>query len=240
MAAGSRWKRYLIMAEEHPVLDLLPGYALGCLDAEDEQTVKSHLASCSSCRRNLESYVEVTDLLSSAVPPIQPPARLESRVVSRLRVVKATATPHRSWRPALYAVAAMFVVALMAGNLLQWTGVIRPGLSRSPRFLVAALQGAGGAPEAYGTVVLDSADLEGVLAVTGLERLSADHQYQVWLIRGDERRSGGVFSVDTEGYGALLLKVPADFRDFTALGISVEPAGGSAAPTGAKVMTGRL
>ena len=229
------------MTEAHPVLDLLPGYPLGCLDAEDEQKVRSHLANCSSCRRELEAYVGVTDLLSSSVPVIEPPARLEDRVVSTLRVVKASGARRReSRRPALYAVAAVLVAVLGAANLLQWSGAIRPGQPRSSRFLVAALEGTGGAHEAYGTVVLDPADLEGVLAVTGLERLDAGHQYQVWLIRGGERRSAGVFSVDDEGYGALLLKVPADFRDFAALGISVEPAGGSVAPTGAKVMGGAI
>jgi anti-sigma-K factor RskA len=89
-------------------------------------------------------------------------------------------------------------------------------------------------------VVLDRGDHEGVLAVTDLPRLDAAHQYQVWLIRGAERRGAGVFSVDAQGYGSVLLSVPVDFRDFHGLGVSVEPAGGSLMPTGAWLMSGAL
>ena len=74
----------------------------------------------------------------------------------------------------------------------------------------------------------------------GLPRLDVAHQYQLWLIRGTERRSGGVFSVDEDGYGNLLLNVPKDFKGFTSIGISVEPSGGSPAPTGARVAGGNL
>ena len=42
-------------------------------------------------------------------------------------------------------------------------------------------------------------DNKGVLAVTGLHGLDRGHQYQLWLIKDGQRRSGGVFSPDAEG-----------------------------------------
>jgi anti-sigma-K factor RskA len=227
------------MSDHSAISDLLPGFALGCLDPEDERRVSAHLPGCATCRVELESYARVADQLSSTVPAVEPPAGLELRIA---RSLDARRQPRiKAWRPALGAVAALFVVALIAGNLLQYAGVIqRPGRSSSTQLLTATLAGTGDAHDAYGTVVLDPADREGVLAVTGLPRLDAAHQYQVWLIRGAERRSAGVFGVDAQGYGSLLLTVPIDFRDFKSLGISVEPAGGSPAPTGARVMSGAL
>jgi len=79
-----------------------------------------------------------------------------------------------------------------------------------------------------------------VVAVTDLPRLDAAPQYQVWLIRGAERRGAGVFSVDAQGYGSVLLSEPVDFRDFHGLGLSVEATGGSPASTGAWLMSGAL
>jgi anti-sigma-K factor RskA len=74
----------------------------------------------------------------------------------------------------------------------------------------------------------------------GLPRLDPAHQYQLWLVKDGERRSGGVFDADEYGYANLLLRVPRDFRGFTAIGVSVEPAGGSPGPTGDHVAGGKL
>jgi anti-sigma-K factor RskA len=227
------------MSEDHAIRDLVPGYALGCLDPEDERAVSMHLPRCATCRAELEAYARVTDQLAMAAPAVEPPAGLELRLV---REIGARRKPRlAAWRPALAAVAAMFAVALVAGNVLQWKGVIRrPGAMAPTALLTATLSGTGDARDAFGTVVLEPGNREGVLAVTGLPMLDPAQQYQVWLIRGKERRSAGVFSVNEEGYGSLVLAVPADFRDFRNLGISIEPAGGSPAPTGARVMAGVL
>ena len=47
-------------------------------------------------------------------------------------------------------------------------------------------------------------------------------------------------SVNADGYGSLQLSVPKEFKGFHAIGISIEPAGGSPQPTGARVMSGTL
>jgi len=227
-----------MMSDDHAIRDLLPGYALGCLDAQDERAVASHIQTCPQCREDLRSYARVTDQLVSSVPPAEPPAGLERRLMSAIRRRPARFV---AWRQPLTAVAAVVAVALISGNILQWNGVIhRPGPVSAAALVTATLAGTGDARGAFGTVVLDQADREGVLAVTGLALLDSAHQYQVWLVRGGERRSAGVFSVNEEGYGSLVLAVPADFRDFRSMGISVEPMGGSPAPTGARVMTGSL
>lgn len=74
----------------------------------------------------------------------------------------------------------------------------------------------------------------------GAPGLDAAHQYQLWLVRGQERRSGGVFPVGEDGHGNFLLTIPKDFKGFGAIGISAEPVGGSPAPTGVRVASGKL
>lgn len=241
------------MSDPHPFRDLLPGYSLGILDEEETSEVKNHLADCAVCRAELASFHEVTGALAAAVPQRDLPAGLEARI---MRAVEGRPSPGRAekrlaWRQpaartrspwrALTGIAAALAVALGAGNLLQWSGALGPaGRGGAPRLSTAVLSGADGASEAYGTIVLDPKDNKGVLAVTGLPALGADRQYQLWLIRDGERRSAGVFSPDPDGYGSMLLTVPADFRDFRSFGVSVEPRGGSPAPTGPRVLTGKL
>jgi len=240
------------MSESHPVRNLLPAYALGILDAQEKRQVAAHIELCDACREELASFRDVTGRMAASLPEVEPPADLEERILRAVRSSRPAARrlpPRRvpaarrrsaPWR-ALTGIAAALAVALAAGNLLQWTGVIPPaGRVMPPRLTTATLLGVGAARGAYGTIVLDSRDSEGVLAVTGLPGLDAGHQYQLWLIRGGERRSAGVFSSDAEGYGSLLISVPSDFRDFRSFGVSVEPWGGSPAPTGARVLAGQL
>jgi anti-sigma-K factor RskA len=234
------------MSDHEAIRELLPGYALNCLEPEEEREVREHLAGCQACRQRLESLRDVSDRLGLAVPMAAPPKRLEGRIMRRID--DALAGRRSSSRrfpqfrhPALAAAAAVLIVALAVGNILQLAKAppaqpkARPG-----KLMTAIITGTGEAKEAYGTIVLDPQDNRGVLAVNGLPTLDAAHQYQLWLIKDGQRRSGGIFSVDAEGYGSLLLTVPSDFRDFRSFGISIEPRGGSPAPTGTKVMGGTL
>jgi anti-sigma-K factor RskA len=233
------------MSDHDAIREMLPAYALGCLEAEEEKAVREHLAGCQECRQELESFRGVSDRLSLAVPMAEPPRRLEGRIMRSIddSLAGRKASPRRLQfrHPALAAAAAVFIVALAVGNILQLAKAppaqpqARPG-----RLMTAVIIGTGEAKEAYGTIVLDPQDNKGVLAVNGLPTLDAAHQYQLWLIKDGRIRSGGVFSVDAEGYGSLLLTVPSDFRDFRSFGISIEPLGGSQAPSGAKVMSGAL
>ncbi len=144
-------------------------------------------------------------------------------------------------RPVLAAAAAVVVAALVLGNILQAFKLIPPRSAGRPSGLVTvALAGTEHASGAYGTMVLEPDENRGVLAVRGLQRLDTGHVYQLWLIRDGQRVSGGVFSVDTEGYGALMVIVPVWFKGFKDFGISIEPAGGSPSPTGTRVMGGSM
>lgn len=251
------------MSDEHSMRDLLPGYSLGILDEEEENTIREHLAACASCREELASFREVTGRLAAAAPHRDLPAGLEERILQGIGTLRSAPgmpapgkpAPRRPasrsngislrrrgvpW-PALTAVAAMLVVALGVGNFLQWTGVLQPHVRGvQPRLTTVVLAGTADARDAYGTIVLDPLDNEGVLAVTGLHGLDPRHQYQLWLIRDGERRSGGVFSPDAEGYGSMLLKVPRDFKDFRSFAVSIEPWGGSLTQTGSPVLSGAL
>ena len=74
------------------------------------------------------------------------------------------------------------------------------------------------------------------MVVEGLPVLDEDHEYQLWLIRNGQRASGGVFSVDADGYGAMVVSSPEALSNYSAFGITVEPEGGSPGPTGDRVL----
>ncbi|MBI4312366.1 MAG: anti-sigma factor [Chloroflexi bacterium] len=79
----------------------------------------------------------------------------------------------------------------------------------------------------------------GVLVSQGLERREAT-AYQVWLIRDGQRVSSGVFTVDETGYGMLNLRFPEPLTQYSAVGITMEPAGGSEWPSAAPVLSAQV
>ena len=95
-------------------------------------------------------------------------------------------------------------------------------------------------PQAYGQLIADPNSTSAVMVVTGLAPLQPGIVYQVWLIQGDTPTSAGLLTVDADGQGVLLLVSEATIGSFDALGISVEPEGGSQQPTGDIVVLGNL
>lgn len=82
-------------------------------------------------------------------------------------------------------------------------------------------------------------DRQGLLVLHGLQPLSAQMTYQLWLIPADETPvPAGLVDVQGEGPTWLSVPITPDAEDFAAVGVSVEPAGGSLAPTGPIVLLG--
>ncbi len=106
--------------------------------------------------------------------------------------------------------------------------------------MTLALTGSQFSPDAIGTLVISKDGDHGTLVVDGLPVLDGEHQYQVWLIRDGSRASGGVFSVDKFGYGALWISSPEPLKNYQAFGVTIEPTGGSPGPTGNKVLGGQF
>ena len=237
------------MSNELHVTDLLPAYALGCLDGEESTLVAQHLLGCTACRLALSKYERVVSKMALAVPDSTPPAQLERRVMEQIQrpAREPAAAPRRAWRPSwlrfplaapAWAAASLVLVALLiASNLWWWQGTSRDrSLTTSGGMRVIAMVGTDAAPASAGTLVVDSDGEYGTLIVEGLPVLDQDQQYQLWLIRDGQRTSGGVFSVSPEGYGALEVSSSEPLSSYPVFGVTIEPEGGSPGPTGDKVL----
>lgn len=238
------------MQEGH-VYDLLPGYALGCLDAPEARQVTEHLTGCEHCRAELERFAWVVEELPLALELSDPPGDLKARILTRARQpVQPALQPVSGWErfwqalvrsaPAWGLASLALVLVLAVGNLLLWQrlGQAEGDSQRSMR--AVALAGTDFTPEASGRVVISREGEYGVLVVDGLPKLDDAHQYQLWLIQDGQRTSGGVFSVNRAGYGWLYIRSPDPLASYDAVGITIEPEGGSPGPTGDKVLGGNL
>ena len=241
------------MSENEHVLDLIPAYALNCLDEADFQEVSSHLAECKQCQAETQSYMAVVDKLALASPDATPSTAVKQALMDR---VKSDLTQEgiekkgsfwdrlgKSVRkaPAWGLVSAALVVLLLVTNLALLRQVNQPQITQHPAQLrTVNLTGTDAAPEAKGMIVISSGDEYGTLVVDHLPVLDSNLQYQLWLIRDGVRTSGAVFSVAQDGYGSVVISSPRHLTDYTSFGITIEPTGGSPGPTGEKVLGGNL
>ena len=95
-----------------------------------------------------------------------------------------------------------------------------------------SLKGTQARPQAQGQLIADPKSDSAVMVITGLSQLEAGKTYQVWLIDAGGPKSAGLLTVDAHGQGMLIVSSDSQIGSFQALGISIEPDGGSPQPTG--------
>jgi anti-sigma-K factor RskA len=234
------------MTDNH-VLELLTEYALGLLAVDESNTVAEHLSVCESCQVEYLGLKEVVDDLPLALsrprlrrskePPVQGNPYAQGLRFLLPSFWQRLVTMMRQRAPA-FALAIIVILAL--GNLIQWNQTTQLDIQPSPSMHVVALSSTKNAPSAMGTLIIDQAGHYGTLVVDRLVELDPGLQYQVWLILDGNRTSAGLFSVNYAGYASLELTAPQPLIDYDSIGITIEPAGGSPAPTGARVLGGDI
>jgi anti-sigma-K factor RskA len=241
------------MMDHEAIEGLIPAYALGVADLDENRVVEAHLAACATCRGLLAEYRDLSgDLLFSA-PPMAAPAGLTERMRERLAPLRNEAASRAWWirlRGALLVPALAAVVLLLVVTNIYWFGRMNrldrqvteqaslvASLADAP---ATALRGEASAPYAQGVVYASTSGQAALLCVYGMPALPSDKAYQLWLIKDGKRESGGVFQVSANGFGFLMVKPAHPLTDYSSVGITVEPIGGSPAPTSPRVLGGNL
>ena len=110
----------------------------------------------------------------------------------------------------------------------------------SPQARTFAISGTEHQPQAHGQLIEDSKTGSVTFIVSDLKPLESGFIYEFWLIKDNTLVPAGLFKVDEHGQAILQVaqNVPPD--SFNAIGVSIEPQGGSQQPTGDIVMLGKL
>ena len=102
---------------------------------------------------------------------------------------------------------------------------------------MVTLGGTDAAPSASGRLYVH--DTVGTLVLTNLDGLPEDLVYQLWLIPPDGTPiPAGLLGGAGQPMETITLSLPMTLETIAAVGVSVEPPGGSSAPTGAIVLLG--
>ena len=235
-----------------PDLHSLSGaYALDALEqgAESERFAR-HLNRCPSCASEIREFREVATAMAFAAAAAAPPPEMRAQVLTAVAhtrqlppEVKTHARPKRArvwvpWVPWLSGVVATAaaVVAVLFGFARAHTEQELNQVRAQNQAIALVLS----APQAkllthattkggVATVVLAADRHQMVVTTEGLPALPAGKVYQLWLISPAKTISAGLLPAATSGRTGPVLASGVVNGD--TLGLTVEPAPGTAQPT---------
>jgi anti-sigma-K factor RskA len=217
-------------------------YVLDALDDNERRLFEAHLAECDSCRQEIGGLSATAALLGTAVATTAPPG-LRQRVMSEVArtrqlspvVELAQRAPGRTWyrQPLGIAAALLLVVSVALGSLAISENRRADRAENLANRITAvttdpARQEAQQPVASGGTGTLISVGGRAVFSATGVRALPAGRTYQLWVIDSSGARSVGVLG---RGEGGRLTQFVSGVTPRDTIGMTVEPKGGSTAPT---------
>ncbi|MFC9388703.1 anti-sigma factor [Streptomyces venezuelae] len=233
---------------------LAAAYALGALDDTERKEFDAHLRTCEACRQEVAEFQATTARLAAAVSQA-PPAAAKAEVMAAIDGVRQLPPriPAPSAVPALggflrrravpWALAAS-VAAAVLGGVAVWQTRSGQDLEQQARQAqqqldaVSAVLAAPDARTAHGkaangaltTVVSSDQQNQAVFTAANLPAPGVGKTYQLWLDHEGTMRPAGLIEHDGT---VILAGNPADAG---AVGLTLEPAGGSPEPTTAPLL----
>ncbi|MFI6860457.1 anti-sigma factor domain-containing protein [Streptomyces sp. NPDC050421] len=240
---------------------LTGAYALHALPESERREFERHLSDCEACSVEVHELSETAARLGLAVSAA-PPRELRERVLREVATVRQEPPPGgrrarsgapghngaaRTRRWPAFALAASLAAAAGLGGVAvhqhqeaqdarHQARAAQQESEQLTRVLAAPdAQSRSGALKdgATGTVVVSRSQDRAVFLASGLAAAPSGKAYQLWFDDGGTMRSAGLMraSGDSSTTYATLLDGPVDGA--TGMGVTVEPAGGSAQPTSA-------
>ena len=237
------------MSRSHDELkDLLVPYALGAVPEDEMAEIRAHILECEECMAEADSLADVASSLAYAAPPEELPHGFADRVIDlvheeRSVPVRVPAGRAPRWRvlEALSFAALVIVVGVLSFALVDarrdvaYEGRVVGALLDSDQGL--KLEGSGG------RAAVVPAGGEALFVAQGLQDVPSDRVYQLWLMHGDCAGGEGsdctIVSAGTfEGRdGLALVRTSQPLDGFENAAVTVEPKGGSDAPTTTPVIS---
>lgn len=216
-------------------------YALDALDDLERARFEDHLATCDDCAAEVAELQETAALLAetSAAPA---PASLREGVlagISQVRPLPPAVSPRRAvsrWFPLLVAAALVLVTGVGLTVWQPWASDEAPRLTAAERVLqapdaeeVAVDLGEAGRAKVVRSVSEDRA----VLVTDDMVSAPEGKVYEVWLQSPEgEMLPAGLMPDDPD----QTIVLDGEAGEATAVGITVEPDGGSPEPSGEPIV----
>lgn len=228
---------------------LAGAYALDALTDDDRAEFEEHLDQCTDCRTEVDEFLATSARIGAAVATA-PPDGLKDRVLADVAATRqrppvpkrSRADPRhaggmsRVWRRLTGLAVAATIVALAA---VAVTIVVQQRHVTEAREHADRISEVIAAPDARllredvtgggaATLVISGDHDTAVMVLSGLPTTKSDHTYQLWFIGKDGARSAGTIDIRQPAHATRFLNGPGAAD---AIGLTIEPQGGSPQPT---------
>jgi anti-sigma-K factor RskA len=253
------WPRDFRGPGDRDLHTLSGAYALNALDDDERDRFERHLRGCRACEAEVRDFTATATVLGLAWAA-EPPPGLKERVMTATALTRQfppevanppTAkrrppAPHPSARRSslvprlglavgaagLAATAVVSVVAVRTQDRLNsvqaHAAAVTAVLSAPDARIASASTTAGGTA----TVVVSAARREIVFTSSGLRPLPSSEVYELWFLGpGTPRRAGLVPAASRKNGGSTAPVLASGLAPGDKIGVTVEPAGGTNAPT---------
>jgi anti-sigma-K factor RskA len=238
-------------------------YAVGALDGDDLADFEAHLATgCDACASTVRESHETLAWTALAEAPAVPPPEVKARLLARLGAPERARTHRRGWLTWTAATAAVVALAVMLasgvvasryearlGRMAREMSQERERLQREEAALrtqvavlellrdpaTRVLELRGPSSSAVARVIWND-KAGGHVLVANLPPAPAGKAYELWALDGGRPRPAGVFQTDSDGRAARKVEATGQAQGFA---VTLEPAQGVPAPTGAIVLASR-
>ena len=253
------------MMDHSDIESLLGAYALDAVSDDEAAAIEEHLPTCPRCSAEVAAHREVAALLGGG--GADAPAGLwykiaaeldggisqdsdalaASSIVTRLPLARRARARRRPLSAALL-VAAVFlaVLGVMSAQISHLSNEVhqqqaitqRTGMASAVAALLYAphrmITLTGSTPNESATIAI-SPHGQGYWLTSSLGRLSSSKTYQLWALARGQVVSVALLGADPGAYSAFRLE-----PGITRVMVTVEPAGGSPAPTSPVLLSGAV
>ncbi len=252
------------MDDQNELEDLIASYALGSLDDNEVAQVEALLKKSQVARDELANFQQIAEMLAVSTPAMEPSDSFEDRLFARISpvaeaeptaAVKSEAAnkrptvmqPPTFWervsaffaQPRLQMAGGFAMMFLLFGSgfLMMQNLDMNRQLAGFENVLPTLELTAADASGATGLVVLSSNREHGTLVIDGMAEAPAGKEYQLWLIKDDVIEAGPTIpNLNAEGYGSRWVNSEQPLGSYDRFVITLEPEGGSNAPSGTPVL----
>jgi len=253
------------MTDRPDIHTLTGAYAVDALPDDERDVFEHHLMVCDACAQEV-AELQATAALLGAASYEAPPPGLRDRVMAEIDGIRQERPAgiadvsdelgaHRArtswfradWVTNLAVAAAAVLIVAVAGlsvtiaNLNERVDQIELASSQvadvlaAPDVTVVSVEGPDGG---LGRIVASPTRGEAVFLADDMAQAPHEHTYELWVIDEQGATPAGLFDTDDRGRATRI--VTGDFANAAAVGVTVEPAGGSPEPTTEPVMVFEL
>lgn len=239
--------------KQHPT-ESLAAYVLGMLDASETFQIAEHVRACADCRIEVEQFIEVVGTLPYCADAHTPPAQIKHQLMvrvasapqnTRVAMAKSPVFAAQRWWQAGFGLAMILALALggMTVRANQQLAALQQQVASLQQHETAEAQmlsfmasaattnvALTGTTGAQAQMYMQPGHNRVVIMISGLDKLDADHVYQLWLAQGQTPVPLPVFITDN-GVAELMVDAPATIDSYDQVMITVEPRGGSNTPS---------